>query len=364
MSASETQDTAPTVSLKDLLSDDAERRRSAGKALMTGFGEYGLVFVSDSGFDQDRLDRLYGSFLEFTRRSAAEKQELARADLWYQRGWTPPNTEVATASTGQPDYKECFFAACLEADREALRLFPELYAENVWPGELPTIQEDYAGVARDLQEVGAALLAACEEQLEIERGSLVEGVDGGPHVTRLLRYLPVTAEALDRGVLWGENHTDFNALTLLPGGRFLDPDGEFCAPPDDGESGLFLTLRETAEHPYERRIRGRAPKGCVIAQIGQQLEVLTGGTLLATPHEIEAPRTPGYSRLSCAHFIHMNPREILFPYSRFQSDRAVEMYKPPVLAGTYDLKTLVDIGLAPASALDRLGYGNGERLKK
>ena len=38
MSAPETQDTAPTVSLKDLLSDDAERRGSAGT---TAIGQLG-----------------------------------------------------------------------------------------------------------------------------------------------------------------------------------------------------------------------------------------------------------------------------------------------------------------------------------
>ena len=36
--------------------------------------------------------------------------------------------------------------------------------------------------------------------------------------------------------------------------------------------------------------------------------------------------------------------------------------RPPVLAGTYAIKTLVDIGLAPPSALDGLGYRHYARL--
>jgi hypothetical protein len=39
-------------------------------------------------------------------------------------------------------------------------------------------------------------------------------------------------------------------------------------------------------------------------------------------------------------------------------------YAPPVLAGTYDIKTLVDIGLAPAGALDKLGYRHYDRLNR
>ena len=37
-------------------------------------------------------------------------------------------------------------------------------------------------------------------------------------------------------------------------------------------------------------------------------------------------------------------------------------YGPPVLAGTYSIKTLVDIGLAPKSALEKLGYRHYDRL--
>jgi hypothetical protein len=46
----------------------------------------------------------------------------------------------------------------------------------------------------------------------------------------------------------------------------------------------------------------------------------------------------------------------------FRSEETLAAYRPPVLASTYDLKTLVDIGLAPREALDALGYRNYERL--
>jgi hypothetical protein len=38
-------------------------------------------------------------------------------------------------------------------------------------------------------------------------------------------------------------------------------------------------------------------------------------------------------------------------------------YGPPVLAGTYALKTLVDIGLAPKSTIEKLGYRHYDRLE-
>ena len=101
-----------------------------------------------------------------------------------------------------------------------------------------------------------------------------------------------------------------------------------------------------------------------MAQVGQQLEILTGGTFLATPHVITATKVPGWSRMSAAHFVHAHAEAILAPLPPFRGDAQLEAYGPPVLASTYSLKTLVDIGLAPKTALDKLGYRHYERLAK
>ena len=101
-----------------------------------------------------------------------------------------------------------------------------------------------------------------------------------------------------------------------------------------------------------------------MAQVGQQLEILSGGTFLATPHQITPPTTPGFSRLAGAHFLHLHAHQPVYPMRRFRSPEALRAYNPPVLAGTYAIKTLVDIGMAPASALDHLGYRHYGRLQE
>ena len=58
----------------------------------------------------------------------------------------------------------------------------------------------------------------------------------------------------------------------------------------------------------------------------------------------------------------MHSNQVLFPLPPFQDAAAFRDYSPPVLAGTYAIKTLVDIGLAPPAALDRLGYRQYDRL--
>ena len=134
------------------------------------------------------------------------------------------------------------------------------------------------------------------------------------------------------------------------------------SPPPDAGSGLYLRTRPTPEHPEGLLVRGSAPKGCIVAQVGQALEILTGGELVATPHVVTAPRTPGWSRFSAAHFVHAHTRAVLTPLPKFRSKKTLAAYSPPVLAGTYSIKTLVDIGLAPPSAIGALGYRHYDRL--
>jgi isopenicillin N synthase-like dioxygenase len=324
-----------------------------------GFGTYGLVYVKSHGVGD--ISRLYDRFVEVCSLPRAAKERYNRVDLWYQRGWTPPETEKAVVAGGQPDFKECWFAAPEALDGDAKTLYPEIFADNVWPEEVKGFEADYLKAGRELHAAGLRLLEAAALALGLEERALSSTTKGGAHVFRMLRYLPLTEAQTKANILWGEEHTDFNLLTLLPGGRFHAPDGSLGKAPDDG-SGLYLRTRPTREHPEGIKVRGTAPPGCIVAQVGQMLEILTGGTFLATPHVITAPHTPGWSRLSAAHFVHVHPATVLFPLPPFRAKETVLQYRPPVLAGTYAIKTLVDIGLAPKSAIELLGYRHYDRL--
>ncbi len=351
----------PVVDLLDLSSPNADRQKRAAAALLEGFGTYGLVYIRNHGIEPDQLESFYDSFIEFTDRPTEEKEELSRPEIWFQRGWTPPETEKAVAAGGQPDFKECYFAAPEPLDELAAMEYPEIYCPNIWPTDAPDFQNRYLDIGHTLHEIGLALLRGSARALGIPPYAFEQAVYGGPHVTRSLRYLPLKEEQIGTGILWGEEHTDFNLLTLLPGGRFLDPEGAYCEKPD-AAGGLYLRTRATEETPAGQLVPGRPPKGCIVAQVGQELEILTGGTFLATPHVIKAPESVGYSRVSMAHFIHLHAHQILFPLEKFRNAESIRNYSPPVLAGTYGTKTLVDIGLAPAEALTSIGYRHYDRL--
>lgn len=349
----------PTVDLADLAGSDPDAKARAAAALRHAFGEYGLVYLRGHGVSD--VGPLYDRFDRFTSRPLGEKQRFNRSDLWYQRGWTPPDTEKAVVASGQPDFKECWFAAPEPLDRDLAAQYPEIYAANVWPDDDADFAERTMRAGHELHVAGLALLRGCALALGLAEDALTSRCEGGAHVFRLLRYLPLTAEQTNQKILWGEEHTDFNLLTLLPGGRFHDPSGR-VAPAPDAASGLYLRTRPSAEHPEGRMVRGTAPAGCIVAQVGQQLEILSGGAFLATPHVITAPSTPGWSRFSAAHFVHLHAHQTVFPLDPLRTAESIRAYSPPVLAGTYAIKTLVDIGLAPPSALSKLGYRHYDRL--
>jgi len=351
----------PVVDLVDLWSHDAAANSRATDSLARAFREYGLVYVRSHGIHVPTLEAYYDRFLAFTHRPDEDKRRYGRPDIWYQRGWTPPNTEKAVIAGGQPDFKECWFAAPEPLDPLAKQQYPQVYADNIWPDD-EVFQATMLSVGHQLHQVGLTLLRGCAVQLGLPPYLFEELVHGGPHVTRALKYLPLSDDQLGTGILWGEEHTDFNLLTLLPGGRFLDPEGKRCARPDE-QSGLYLRTRPTPEHPKGQMVQGLAPEGCLVAQVGQQLEILTGGRMLATPHVIRAPLMAGYTRMAMAHFIHVHAHQVLQPLLPFRTKETIAAYSPPVLAGTYGMKTLVDIGLAPKDALHQLGYRHYDRLE-
>lgn len=350
----------PIIDLELLATADPSQLRE----LVFGLGDLGLIHIKNHGIDPEVLHLFYRTFDRFCRLDDKEKQALSLDKIWFQRGWTPPDTERAVIAGGQPDFKECYFVAPEDRDESLKSEYPQIFADNVWPdfSESEDFKISYLQIGRRLHQIGLTLLEGVARALELPPHSFIDYVQGGAHVTRALHYLPLKESQVGSEIRWGEEHTDFNLLTLLPGGRFYYDDGSPYEP--KGVSGLYLRARADEQHPQGRRVKGSAPKGCIIAQVGQQLEILTGGRLLATPHEILPPKEAGVHRSSMAHFIHSHPHKILTPLPKFRTEESIKSYSPPVLAGTYSLKTLIDIGLAPKEELDKLGYRHYRRLEE
>jgi isopenicillin N synthase-like dioxygenase len=98
-------------------------------------------------------------------------------------------------------------------DRAASGAHPELYAPNMWPDNDDDFREAYTKMGRLCHAVGEALLRGVARSFDLDPDALSDLARGAPHVLRALRYLPLDDAQAASGLLWGEEHTDFNLLT-------------------------------------------------------------------------------------------------------------------------------------------------------
>ncbi|KAH8053847.1 hypothetical protein JL722_9327 [Aureococcus anophagefferens] len=117
------------------------------------------------------------------------------------------------------------------------------------------------------------------------------------HVGRLLHYYPRDDAPSGDDAAWCGWHNDNSVITALaPAIYFDDATGESVGAP--AGAGLLAFSRSGA------KVRvGAPPEGSILFQIGEAAQILSGGTLVATPHAVAAGDMARVSRESFALFV-------------------------------------------------------------
>lgn len=344
----------PTIDLERQSKTDVEN-------LDRAFQEAGLVYIKNHGISEDELERFYTDFLVTLEalEESGEEEGYIRPDLWFQRGLTPPNTEEAVLGEDQPDFKKCWFASPNTPFPEDLkRQWPRLCSDNIWPPSRD-FRESHEKINRTMKHVSSRFSQLVNKTLARVAGErnlsvdLTEDNENGLDLVRTLEYLPVSESPFStEDVLWGEKHTDLNLWTFLPGGRFFDEShSDFFTSVDDLDAGLWITVGPDEE------VQGQPPEGAIIAQVGQQLEILSGGRWVATPHEVRPPAgREDLQRVSMAYFSHARPNRMLYPIEEFRTEKSEEMYQPPRSTGQLHYVVLDEINLAQDDPISEMGY--------
>eukprot|EP00884_Botryococcus_braunii_P010354 jgi/Botrbrau1/1931/Bobra.0005s0032.4 len=123
---------------------------------------------------------------------------------------------------------------------------------------------------------------------------------------RMLHYFPVSPQdTCHSGDHWCGWHTDTGSLTGLVAAQFMQGDIQVPSP-NDG-SGLHVKNRKGVV------FRVTFPSNRLAFQIGEVMQILSGGILKATPHYVKAGSTPGVSRDTFALFMQPWLDEVLDP---------------------------------------------------
>lgn len=200
--------------------------------------------------------------------------------------------------------------------------YPASYPINKWPNESETNLENFKKNAKDLGKIMHQAVVMLSQHIDNLASKKVEGYqkdllysamkETQKTKSRLLYYYPLdrteeNGRSFDNWIGW---HNDSGFLTSLSGDIYVnDATGQILDPTKvDPEAGLYVTDRSGES------IHVSVPEDCMAIQIGEVVQILTGGVVSATPHCVRGPR-PNFNenfhlkvaRVSCPCFIDSKP---------------------------------------------------------
>ncbi|MDH0867857.1 2-oxoglutarate and iron-dependent oxygenase domain-containing protein [Mitsuaria sp. GD03876] len=287
--------TVPVIGLSPFLHDGEDAAtRAARREVAARLGEacraHGFFYLRDHGLDPALLARMEALARAFFALPEADKQSVAMTRggrAW--RGWFRTGGEL---TSGRPDWKEgLYLGQELPADDARVRAGWPLHGANQWPRDdaLPGFASTTLAYLDAVTAIGQRVLRAIALSLDLAEDYFAARYTADPLVLlRLFNYpsvAPAAAGGTDaaeaEGAAWGVGeHTDYGLLTLLY---------------QDATGGL--------------QIRGRdgwidAPPipGTLVCNIGDMLDLITGGLYRSTPHRVRLNRS-GRDRLSIPLFL-------------------------------------------------------------
>jgi isopenicillin N synthase-like dioxygenase len=267
-------------SYKDLV----ERKANLSSKIEEAYGDKGLgicVVTDVPGFIEARAKLLpLANKLGNLSEKALEK--ITFPEIEYGQGWSHGKEKFK----GKADFsKGSFYANANKEDkimkRDSINSDLKL---NIWPEEIPELKDDFQNLGQLIIDVGIELSyhidQFCKSQNpNYEDGKLVRVIkESDKNTGRLLHYFP--REEKNTEDAWCGLHNDHGSLTGLCGAMYIDKDGKQVDIVDE-ESGLFIYGRDGHEH------RAKIPKNALAFQIGETMQIHSGGKLRATPHYVK-----------------------------------------------------------------------------
>lgn len=300
------------VDYADIQKDDAGQDSALMDALERAFGAGSLGIIAISNVprfvEQKQAFLPLGHTLAHLPQDYLEEELTDEASL-YNNGWSYGKEKLGD----EPDLsKGSFYFNPLsdqpgtEGDRAK---FPLSYPCNIWPKRIPGFEKSAKDLGGLLKEVVVHVARHIDAFAKTKNPNYPEGAlykamketDKGK--ARLLYYFPLDDdENPNKEDSWLGWHNDSGFLTALAGELFVKHEtGKVVPKSPDSNAGLYIVDRD------DRVIKAQIPEDCMAVQIGECLQILTGGAVVATPHCVKASCAPGIARISLPCFIDAPP---------------------------------------------------------
>jgi isopenicillin N synthase-like dioxygenase len=254
----------PIIDISALISGD-EQQQIVALQINQACQEYGFFYIIGHGVDEDLQLRLEQLSQEFFTQDLVTKMEIQMAlarKAW--RGYFPVGGEL---TSGKPDLKEgIYFGTELEANHPLVKASTPMHGANLFPSNIPLFRETVLDYMDAMTQLGHHLMAGISLRLGLEASYFAERYTANPlTLFRIFNYPPDLAVSKSES-RWGVGeHTDYGILTILK---------------QDNSGGLQVKSRSGW-------IDAPPLSGSFICNIGDMLELMTGGLYKSTPHRVK-----------------------------------------------------------------------------
>lgn len=315
-------DEVPSLDLADFKSSDKATKLSFVEKLGAAFNNIGFVAIKNHGLSPDLSQNLYAAIQKFFSLPDDIRQKYEVPELAGQRGYIGKGKEHAKGrKTG--DLKEFYHIGQEVTDGDPIK---KLYPDNIWPDEVPELEEYGLKVYRTLESAGLQMLRAIALYLELEENYFDDKVKNGNSILRPIHYFPIeNPEEVPVDAVRAAEHGDINLITLLMGAS---------------ADGLQVLRRDGKWIPIT------ALPDQLVVNVGDMLDRLTNNKLKSTIHRVVNPpkELMKNSRFSIPFFMHPRSEMNLSCLENCVTDTNPKKYSD-ISAGDFLNERLAEIGL-------------------
>lgn len=312
----------PSLDLANFIEGNEEQKAKFVQDLGDAYTNIGFAAIKNHYLSNDLQENLYNAVQKFFALPDEVKQKYEKPELAGQRGYVGKGKEHAKGrSTG--DLKEFYH---IGQDVEGDDPIKEEYPDNIWPEEVPELEEYGKEAYKQLERTGIEMLRAIANYLDLDEYYFDDKVKNGNSILRPIHYYPIEdPDSVPADAVRAAEHGDINLITLLMGAS---------------AEGLQVLRRDG------KWISITALPNQLVVNVGDMLERLTNNKLKSTIHRVVNPPKEKMksSRYSIPFFMH--PRsEMELTCLANCVDEAHPKQHEDITAGEFLNQRLAEIGL-------------------